>query len=636
MSNTTSQLEQQFAGLNEHQLRRLLVEHLTKRKLGLNWEHNDIERDNALNNDIVLPQLNEELSSPSQASTPYRNLIIEGDNFDALRLLRATHANKIRVIYIDPPYNTGNKDWVYNDHYVQKTDRWRFSQWLEFLYQRLTLARDLLTPDGVIMVSINDENRAKLELLMDEVFPRMRAGSFVWKCRSGGNDTKGTLLSSNHEHVLVYANEGFSFAGDGREESSYANPDEDPRGDWANDNLVKAHTARQRPEAYYSIRNPETDTWYLCDPDSVWRFASLSRPQKKKLQADPIETIIEEKRILWPGNDKTVVYSTLTELQQAINDGTAPRQLKIYTQLKELKKLAAKDDKIVRLLSYIEPLENWVGRTIGYGKPRYKRFRQTLLRDVTPLSSWLNPAAEKKTAEDDEDDEGVTLTVGATSEGTTLVKEITGNKDFPYPKPLSLVRGLIQQAAKPGDIVLDFFAGSGTTAQAVLELQEELPGLRFIMCSSTEATKTEPDKNVCRNICAERVRRVIEGYGDRPGLGGDFAYIELSKLPVADARLDVTDDQAFQLLSLRETHCATPLQSGPAWTVAANSDLAVVYLPSVTKTAISALTKLPQARLAVYSARPQTVAQHLETSGKSGESYAIGDVILPIPTDELV
>lgn len=562
------------------------------------------------------------------------NVIIEGDNFDALRLLRATHANKIRVIYIDPPYNTGNKDWVYNDHYVREKDRWRFSQWLEFLYQRLVLARDLLTPDGVIMVSINDENRAKLELLMDEVFPGMRAGSFVWKCRSGGNDTKGVLLSANHEHVLVYANEGFSFAGDGREESAYANPDDDPRGDWTSGDLNKNHTARQRPEAYYSIRNSETDVWYLCDPDSVWRFASLSRPQKKKLQADPIETIIEEKRILWPGNDKVALYSTLAELQQAIDDGTAPRQLKIYSQLKELRKLAVKDEKIARLLTYIEPLENWVGRTIGYGKPRYKRFRQTLLRDVTPLSSWLNPAAEKKTTEDDDDD-GVTLTVGATSEGTMLVKEITGNKDFPYPKPLSLVRGLIQQAAKPGDIVLDFFAGSGTTAHAVLDLQEELPGLRFIMCSSTEATKTEPDKNVCRDICAERVRRVIEGYGDRPGLEGDFAYIELSKLPVADARLDVTDDQAFQLLSLRETHCATPLQSGPTWMIAASSDLAVVYLPSVNKSAITALTKLPQPRLAVYSARPQTVAQHLETSGKSGESYAIGDVILPISTDEL-
>jgi adenine-specific DNA-methyltransferase len=635
MSNPVMQLEQQFAGLNEHQLRRVLIEHLTKRKLGLNWEHSLIERDAALNNDVVLPRLNESLSYSSQPGVPFRNLIVEGDNFDALRLLGATHANKIRVIYIDPPYNTGNSDWVYNDHYVGAKDRWRHSQWVEFLYQRLSLARRLLTPDGVIMVSIDDANRAKLELLMDEIFPGMRIGSFAWKCRTGGNDTKGALLSTNHEHVLVYAKEAFSFAGEGREESAYANPDNDPRGDWTNDNLVKAHTARQRPEAYYSIRNPDTDVWYVCDPDSVWRFASLSRPQKKKLQADPIETILAEGRILWPGNDRIAVYSTLSELAAAIADGSAPRQLKIYSQLKELSKLAAKDEKIARLLTYIEPLDKWVGRKIGYGKPRYKRFRGNLQRDVTPLSSWLNPAADKKNTEGDESDEAVSLTVGATAEGTMLYKEITGNKDFPYPKPLSLIRGLIQQAAKPGDIVLDFFAGSGTTAHAVLDLQEELPGLRFILCSSKEATKREPDKNVCRDVCAERVRRVIEGYGDQPGLDGDFAYLELSKLSVADARLDVTDDQAFQLLSLRETHCATPLQSGPAWTVAADPDLAVVYLPSVTKTAINALNHLPQLRLAVYSARPQTVAQHMEDSGKTGESYAIGDVIYPISAESL-
>jgi len=111
------------------------------------------------------------------------NLIIEGDNYDALRLLKATHAGKIRVIYIDPPYNTGNKDWVYNDRYVGANDRWRHSQWLEFLYRRLTLARDLLTTDGVILVSINDENRARLELLMDEVFPRQRLGSITRTAR---------------------------------------------------------------------------------------------------------------------------------------------------------------------------------------------------------------------------------------------------------------------------------------------------------------------------------------------------------------------------------------------------------------------------------------------------------------------
>ena len=176
-NSATTSLLASLQDLNAPQLRRLLVEHLTKQKLGLYWESNAIERDSALNANVVLPRLLPDASHTPPGVTHHHNLIIEGDNFDSLRLLRATHAGKIRVIYIDPPYNTGNKDWVYNDHYVGKNDRWRHSQWLEFLYQRLTLALDLLTSDGVILVSINDENRARLELLMDEVFPRRRLGA---------------------------------------------------------------------------------------------------------------------------------------------------------------------------------------------------------------------------------------------------------------------------------------------------------------------------------------------------------------------------------------------------------------------------------------------------------------------------
>ena len=146
----TTSLLAQLKNLDAHQLRRLLVEHLTKQKLGLYWESNAIARDAALNADVVLPRVVPEFSHTPEGTTHHRNLVIEGDNFDSLRLLRATHAGKIRVIYIDPPYNTGNKDWVYNDKFVGANDRWRHSQWLEFLYQRLVLARELLTSDGVI------------------------------------------------------------------------------------------------------------------------------------------------------------------------------------------------------------------------------------------------------------------------------------------------------------------------------------------------------------------------------------------------------------------------------------------------------------------------------------------------------
>jgi len=126
-----------------------------------------------------------------------------------LRFLRLTHRRRVKCILIDPPYNTGKKDWVYNDRFVDKEDRFRESQWLEFLYQRLTLARDLLRDDGVILVCINDENRSKLELLLDHVFPGKRVGSFVWKTRAGTNDPGDHFFSSDHEHVLVYGMPGF-------------------------------------------------------------------------------------------------------------------------------------------------------------------------------------------------------------------------------------------------------------------------------------------------------------------------------------------------------------------------------------------------------------------------------------------
>lgn len=627
MTKKIQSISDLLAGLNEQELRRLLLEQMTKQKLGLVWERNAFDGDRALNNDVVLPTLRPDLSFNGTDDNTFTNLVIEGDNYDSLRLLRATHANKIRVIYIDPPYNTGNRDWLYNDRYVNENNRWRHSQWLEFLYQRLILARSLLTPDGVILVSIDDENRARLDMLMEEVFPGRRVGSFVWRVRSGGNDTKGALLSTNHEHVLVYANEGFEFKGDGRDEGAYSNADDDPRGDWANDNLVKAHNALQRPEAYYHIQNPATGVWYLGDPDSVWRFSSTTRPLKKKLQADPIEVIIEEKRILWPANEETVIYSSVSAIETAIKSNRAPKQMKIYGQLKDLQKKAQTDEKAARLLSYVEPLENWVGRTIGFGKPRYKRFLKRLKRDVTPVSSWLNPAADG--AFDDESDDEVTLTVGATGEGTSLYKRILGGKDFPYPKPLSLLVGLLDQATKKGDIILDFFAGSGTTAHAVLALNALDQGARrFIMCSNSESSPTDPNKNICRDVCAARLRKIIEGYGSEPPIDSNFGYLELRRIDPADVKLDATSEEAHQLLSMRYNGGSSAPSSEPMKVVYANLELAVVYLSSVSEKAIQNLLALPQPRLAVYSSRPQTVAERLQQSGKIGNSYSLGDALL--------
>jgi adenine-specific DNA-methyltransferase len=175
-------MSSKYDDLTREQLIQLLEKRDRAKKLGLVWERDEIEADKAIDTDFVACTIDPGLSD---RPAPWRNLVIEGDNFDALRWLRMTFAGRVKCIYIDPPYSTGNKDRVYNDNYFDPNDRFRHSTWLEFLYRRLTLARDLLSEDGVILVSINNEGRAKLELLMDEALPGMRIGSLVRRSRTG-------------------------------------------------------------------------------------------------------------------------------------------------------------------------------------------------------------------------------------------------------------------------------------------------------------------------------------------------------------------------------------------------------------------------------------------------------------------
>lgn len=554
MANENKGLLQSLDGLTEVELRRLLVEHLTKQKLGLYWERNAIDHDRALNADVVLPRLVPQWSHKPKGCNEHRNLIIEGDNFDALRLLRATHAGKIRVIYIDPPYNTGNKDWVYNDQFVGKNDRWRHSLWLEFLYQRLLLARDLLTSDGVILVSINDENRARLELLMDEVFPGRRLGSLVWRTKDTGNDLT-QRFSHVHEHVLVYANGGFAFNGRATDRSKFRNPDKDDRGDWSPQPLTANKSLTERPNTYYPIQDPATGYWYPCDPDSTWRFASeavirrLCQGNETAVQAalaglrsDTMEALVAKRLIYFPpcNPEDVLFFATEADLLAALKAGKGPMLPKKKTPL---------------LRGSLPDLDFWVGKRIAPGRPSRKEHwtAKPEAERLAPLSSWIGGMNEE-VGEDEVELFALRSARGGVA--TEEIKQVLGSKAFPHPKPLSLIKGLLQQATRPGDTVLDFFAGSGTTGQAVLELNAEDRGnRRFILCSSTEANDKEPDKNLCHDVCAERLRRVIEGYGNKDGIalerGGEFAYLQLDKLDPADLALDATPDHASTMLAMR-------------------------------------------------------------------------------------
>jgi adenine-specific DNA-methyltransferase len=451
---------------------------------------------------------------------------------------------------------------------------------------------------------------------MDEVFPGRRVGSFVWRSRTGGNDTKGAFLSTNHEHVLVYVNLGFRFSGDEKNYSIYKH-EEDGRIFYLSD-LTKAHDLKERPNTYYPVHDPKGNVWYPCNPGRVWAYASKHRVKvDQKLRGDTMEDLIDSGQVWFPPDQRIVDFTSMSELLKAIDLMDIP-----YSGSTPL------------LTRETPDLEQWIGRKIGYGRPRLKKFKDGLKNESSPVSSWLTPRQEAGTAE-----KGSNMPiVGTTEEGSRELKELMGDKAFPYPKPPSVIKALLAQATQPDDIVLDFFAGSGTTGQVVLELNAEDSGKRrFILCSSTEATTKEPDKNLCRDVCAERMRRVIKGYGDKPGYtvaqGGEFAYLQLDKIEAADVAFEATPEHAAVLISMRESG-ASPRDTSATeiQTIAKSGDWLTVLCTQVTPDTLEALAALPAthgvARLAVFCPRPKALASLLAERGVEANTYSITDALL--------
>jgi len=508
-------------------------------KFGLVWEANEIERDKALNGDFVALDLDTSLSCPSGVNgAPWKNLIIEGDNFDALRYLNMSFKGRVKCIYIDPPYNTGNKDFVYNDHFVEKEDLWRHSTWCEFMYQRLTLAKDLLQEDGVIFVSIDDNEMASLRLLMDRVFgERNFVASIVWQKRySTPNDHKS--IAPLHDYILAYQGHGKwerNLLPRGEEKDRQYRL-EDEKGIFRSDNYTCNKSADERPTLYYPVIQPNTGEEIWPKKTAVWRY-SPERHQEN----------IENGLVYW-GKE-------------------------------------------------------------GLGKvPAYKRYKHMLRNDggVIPSTWWTFEEA----GHNDE----------AKKELMAVLWE--QERSFSTPKPTRLIERILQIATKPDDLVLDFFAGSGTTAHAVAKLNKADGGnRRFILVSSTEATTENPDKNLCRDVCAERVRRVISGYKNAKGeaiegLGGDFAYLRTRTIPPS-AILDIEHDQVWTALQLIHRPTLTPYASQPFLVAegAEDEEGALIYVPSFEKELIPSLREAVNrhASVIVYSWQPGLLRQHLRS-----------------------
>ena len=347
---------------------------------------------------------------------------------------------RINCIYIDPPYNTGNEGWVYNDAVNDpKIKKWlgkvvgpeeedlsRHDKWLCMIYPRLKLLHRLLASDGVMLISIDENEYHSLKLVLDEIVGRNHyIGSISWRTRNTDNRVK-SKLSVDHEHVICYA-KGKGLHGRLIDRSDFKNPDKDPRGVYVTDPLTGKATAEDRPNLHYAIRNEDTGDTYLPDPSRGWITDQAG-----------FNKLASEKRIWWPPNPIT-------------------------------------------------------------GKPRKKRFLFET-RERMPVSTFWS------------DIRGQT--------GADELDTILGERKFAFPKAVDFVCRVLDVATDKNAIILDSFAGSGTTAHAVLKLNSMDNGnRRFILVETMEYAET---------ITAERVRRVVTGYGEGkeevPGLGGGFDY----------------------------------------------------------------------------------------------------------------
>lgn len=403
------------------------------------------------------------------------NLLVEGDNLIALKALLPYYAGQVKCIYIDPPYNTGDENWVFNDAVNspeirawlgrevgrEAQDLSRHDKWLCMMYPRIALLREFLRRDGVIFVSIDENEVANLRLLLDEIFGvANHLGTLIWKRRSS-SAMRGTPLSIDHEYVLAYGLDAHHSSLYGLSKGIEDYPFQDARGHYASTDLTVGMGKDARPGQFYPIKNPRTGREYPPNPERVWRFFP-----------DTMNKVIADDLIIWP--DET-------------------------------------------------------GRNME--RPRFKTYYDPTTEKPKPVSTWIetNTTNDREIAEQEAEYDVAILKSGMTQEGGKLLQQLMGSKLFAYPKPLSLVRSLIRAATRSGDIVLDSFAGTGTTGHAVLDLNNEDGGKRrFVL--------VELDPQIAQKITAERLRRVIQGYDYEKlkgglatvnGLPGAFRYCSL-------------------------------------------------------------------------------------------------------------
>lgn len=413
------------------------------------------------------------------------NLIVEGDNLEALKALLPYYAGQVKCVYIDPPYNTGNEGWVYNDNVTSPVIReWlgkvvgregetldRHDRWLCMMYPRLALLKEFLREDGAIFISIDDNEVALLRMMLNEIFGEQNfLASIIWQ-KKQSPQSDAINLSDMHDYVIAFARRAKANRQDAKgwnrnliprgdvQDSRFENPDNDPRGPWTSTDYTCNKTADERPNLFYPIVNPNTGETIRPSRTRVWGFDKEAH-----------ERNVLEGRVWWGAN--------------------------------------------------------------GHGRPRIKKYRSEVAEGIVPTTWWTRDFA------------------GDNQESRRELRGILGGDDagpdFATPKPSGLIQRILQIATDRDSIVLDSFAGSGSTGHAVLR-QNALDGgsRRFIL--------VEMEPVIARRITSKRVRRVAVGYQNSKGakvdgLGGGFRYCELGQ-PLSDQNGKIRPDVAFSDLA---------------------------------------------------------------------------------------
>ena len=412
-------------------------------------KRNAIRLANAPTTDTLRPSREESVDFDNT-----QNLYIEGDNLEVLKLLRENYLGKVKMIYIDPPYNTGN-DFVYNDDFAQTAGDYvhnsgqedeegnrlvantesngRFhTDWLNMIYPRLKVAKDLLSEDGVIFISIDDNEQRNLKNVCDEIFGNANfVATIPWRKRTAKSDVPFGI-SQDYEWVVIYAKSSKFLASiEGKERKYYTTPDF-PNRPWRVHDLTKQTTASERPNSFFTIVNPKTGDQYPANPNRTWAITE-----------ETFEQYYDENRIVFPGD-----YSFLNISKPALR----------YWKEDDMKKAG---------------------------------------------DSFGRVAVSTKLPDE----------IGMSQDGTKEVQNIFNGKIFSFPKPTSLIKYFLQIINDDEALILDFFSGSATTAHAVMQLNAEDGGSRkFIMVQLPEATdeNSEAYKAGYKNICEigkERIRR---------------------------------------------------------------------------------------------------------------------------------